>query len=284
MYTAVDLAQTTDAIYVVLAISQFAISGQRKISTTEVGHSMPRVRVALLRPVLAVVCWLQARPPVAAAAPPTIPKTMRHVVAQDIVGTGHGCKAPYNPTCFDVLRSLTPKPGPLEVLVKMSSASVNPSDLDLEQQVGRLEGTLGVDFAGEVVALGPGPHSLKVGDQVWGVTKGSYADYTLAGDAQTGLVPSGLNMSVAGTIPEVGATSLQCLYALGARNGGWVGKNLTVVITSGTGGTGFIGVQLAKALGAGRVITSTSGAANIALAESLGASQGERDRGFTGLT
>ena len=40
---------------------------------------------------------------------------------------------------------------------------------------------------------------------------------------------------------------------------------------SGTGGTGFIGVQLAKALGAGTVITSTSGAADIAFAKSLGA-------------
>ena len=209
----------------------------------------------------------------AAAAVPTIPKTMRHVVAQDVVGTDHGCKAPYNPTCFDVLKILTPKPGWLEVLVKMSSASVNPSDLDLEQQIGRLEGTLGVDFAGEVVALGPGPHSLKIGDQVWGVTKGSYADYTLAGDAQTGLVPAGLNMSIAGAIPEVGATSLQCLYAMGAKNGGWKGRNLTVVVTSGTGGTGFIGVQLAKALGAGRIITSTSGAANIAFAKRLGADQ-----------
>ena len=46
-----------------------------------------------------------------------------------------------------------------------------------------------------------------------------------------------------------------------------------VVITSGTGGTGFIGVQLAKAFGAGSIITSTSGAANIALAKSLGATQ-----------
>eukprot|EP01047_Picozoa_sp_COSAG01_P060717 COSAG01_NODE_7485_length_3190_cov_2.884180_4_plen_149_part_00 len=43
------------------------------------------------------------------------------------------------------------------------------------------------------------------------------------------------------------------------------------VITSGTGGTGFIGVQLAKALGAARVVTATSGAANIALAKQLGA-------------
>ena len=49
--------------------------------------------------------------------------------------------------------------------------------------------------------------------------------------------------------------------------------NKTVVITSGTGGTGFIGIQLAKAFGAGHVITSTSGATNIAFAKSLGADQ-----------
>ena len=47
--------------------------------------------------------------------------------------------------------------------------------------------------------------------------------------------------------------------------------NLTVVVTSGTGGTGYLGVQLAKAMGAARVVTATSGAANIALARALGA-------------
>ena len=41
--------------------------------------------------------------------------------------------------------------------------------------------------------------------------------------------------------------------------------------TSGTGGTGFVAIQLAKALGISRVVTSTNGAADIALAKQLGA-------------
>lgn len=45
------------------------------------------------------------------------------------------------------------------------------------------------------------------------------------------------------------------------------------MLTEATGGTGFIGVQLAKALGAKRVVSSTSGAANIALAKAWGADE-----------
>ena len=203
---------------------------------------------------------------VACSANAQVPSTMRHVIAE-----GLPCKTPF--ACIGVVATKTPKPTVGEILVKMSSASVNPSDLDTEESLGRLEGTLGVDIAGDVVEVGPGVHGLAVGDRVWGVTKGSYAEFALVGASQTGLVPPGLNMSAAGTIPEVGSTSLQCLYQCGARNGGWKGKNLTVVITSGTGGTGFIAVQLAKALGAGHIITSTTGAANIAFARSLGADQ-----------
>ena len=48
--------------------------------------------------------------------------------------------------------------------------------------------------------------------------------------------------------------------------------NLTMVVTAGTGGTGFVGVQLGKHVyKAGLMITSTSGADDIALAKSLGA-------------
>lgn len=48
-------------------------------------------------------------------------------------------------------------------------------------------------------------------------------------------------------------------------------NNITVVLTSGTGGTGFIGVQLAKALGAAHIVTAATGADNIALMKSYGA-------------
>ena len=58
-----------------------------------------------------------------------------------------------------------------------------------------------------------------------------------------------------GTLPEVSMTSAQALKKAGAP---WnSSQNTTVVVTSGSGGTGFVGVQLAKAYGASRVITAT---------------------------
>jgi NADPH:quinone reductase-like Zn-dependent oxidoreductase len=48
-------------------------------------------------------------------------------------------------------------------------------------------------------------------------------------------------------------------------------QNMTVVITSGSGGTGYLGVQLARALGASKVITAASGEQPIAWMKALGA-------------
>ena len=94
--------------------------------------------------------------------------------------------------------------------------------------------------------------------------------YALATEAQTGRMPVSLTFSEAGTIPTVGGTSLQCLLCLepakiGDRGAAGDGDpcpttgtarplaNLTVVITSGSGGTGYLAVQMAKALGASKV-------------------------------
>ena len=58
------------------------------------------------------------------------------------------------------------------------------------------------------------------------------------------------------TLPLVGLTSYQALQLAGAP---WQeGSNKTVVITSGAGGTGYIGVQLAKTFFAGRIVTAAS--------------------------
>jgi len=109
-------------------------------------------------------------------------------------------------------------------------------------------------MSGIVVALGE--HcDLALGSQVWGTVQGAYAQYALANCSLTTLKPLSASFVEAGTIPVVGLTSLQCLQKTGAP---WASKP-TVVVTSGQGGTGFIGIQLAKALGAGTVITAATG-------------------------
>lgn len=200
------------------------------------------------------------------AVPTTVPATMKAVH----VNTTKGCGAP-DFACVTIETVKTPTPGLGEVLVRVASSSVNPSDLDVERSIGGLFGVFGIDFAGTVVATGPGVAHLKIGDNVWGCSKGTYAEYALAFEAITATSPANIPMDVAGTIPEVGMTSMEALVKMGAP---WPkALNKTVVITSGTGGTGFIAIQLAKAFGAGHVITSTSGATNIAFAKSLGADQ-----------
>lgn len=87
-----------------------------------------------------------------------------------------------------------------------------------------------------------------------------------------------MSMTEAATIPEVGLTSLFSLKRTAAAPGTplpvgnpWNKNNLTVVITAGSGGTGSIGIELAKAWGAAHIATATSGAAGIAFVKELGA-------------
>ena len=189
-----------------------------------------------------------------------------------------GCQTPFNCVKTRIIPTPTPKAG--EVLIAVGGSSVNPCDVDyVEYGVGcpGAAGTLGMDAAGTIVAVGSGVDRLKVGDEVWadggGIVgdTGAMAQYAILSEAQTGLKPKSLNMTEAGTIPLVGLTALECLIKAGleARE---TESNLTVVITSGSGGTGFIGVQLAKhVFNAKHVVTATTGAATIALIKSFGA-------------
>merc|ERR1711871_425067 len=174
-------------------------------------------------------------------------------------------------SCIEVVTVKTPKPMIGEALVRMSTSSVNPSDCDIvEGLAGRLIGTrLGVDFAGEVVSKGALCSNLQVGDKVRGATLGAFAEYAIVYCAITGKLGDSVSPAAVGTLPEVSMTSAEALKKTGAPWG--KAKNYTVVITSGSGGTGFVGVQLAKAYGAGKVITATSGAANIDFVKSIGA-------------
>jgi len=173
-------------------------------------------------------------------------------------------------SCFEIKNVSVPRPLLGEALVRVSVSSVNPSDVDLAVgSIRKLFGTFGADFAGEVVAVGPLCSKLKVGDHVWGATKGAYAQYAIAICAITGKIED-VDPSLVGTLPEVGMTSAEALKKTGAP---WdPAKNLTVVVTSGSGGTGFVGIQLARHYGAGKIITAASGP-GIDFVRSMGADQ-----------
>jgi len=179
-----------------------------------------------------------------------------------------------------------PTPASGQVLVKMYGSSVNPKDVECVEPICLLfwlrkdipfrcsKGTLGGDSilggdgSGVVAATGEGCSGVKVGDEVWGFFLSAYAEYALAPCNLVRPKPKSLNFVDAGTIPGVGLTSLEVFSKAGAP---WKrSDNVTVVVTAGQGGTGFMAIQTAKLLGAARVITAASGA-GIEMVKSLGA-------------
>jgi len=194
--------------------------------------------------------------------------------------SGVPCSAPDWP-CL-TLASKTPLPviGHSQVLLRVMGSSVNPLDVKLVQPSCKLfppgvpfhcsNGTLGFEGTGVVAVVGTSAACahFNVGSEVWGFFGAAYAEFAVAECRTLGLKPRLLKFVDAGTIPVVGATSLQSLRMAGAP---WTeASNLTLAITSGQGGTGFLAVQLAKVLGAKRVITAASGP-GLQMVRSLGA-------------
>jgi len=177
---------------------------------------------------------------------------------QAVQGSGVGCDKP-DWSCISEKTVEVPSPSEDQVLLAMHGTSVNPINVDLVEphcasEMGCSDGTIGNDGAGTVVAVGSSCTNFKVGDEVWGGIQGAYAQYAVANCKNIGLKPTNLDFIGAGTIPVVGGTARQCLLSAGL-----VRANLTVAIMSGQGGTGYMAVQMAKAMGANRVITAATG-------------------------
>jgi NADPH:quinone reductase-like Zn-dependent oxidoreductase len=174
-----------------------------------------------------------------------------------------------------------PTPDHNEILIRVMGSSVNPIDWKVVtgdvKSIFPLEfpQTLGCDISGEVIAVGSGVTRLKVGDEVWadlgaGATEGAYAEFAVVSELNVGMKPSNIPHNSTSTIPLVGKTMVQAFEK--AFKATKTARNKTVFITSGTGGTGFIGVQLAKAYGASTIITTAS-TSNVRFAKALGATQ-----------
>jgi NADPH:quinone reductase-like Zn-dependent oxidoreductase len=201
-----------------------------------------------------------------AAAPPT---TMRQV------RTTGPCAAPFV-DCVHLRMVAVPKVGHGVALIRVNATSVNPSDVDEVEGGACTVGRCGADVSGTVVQCDDCSR-INVGDEVWTLGTGAYSDYVAVAETSIGLKPS-ISHLEAGTIPEVGLTSLMSLKRTASEPGTplpkgspWTKGNLTVVITAGAGGTGSIGIQLAKAWGAAHIATSASGDASINFVKSLGA-------------
>jgi len=122
----------------------------------------------------------------------------------------------------------------------------------------------GFDVAGVVVAVAAGVTRFAPGDEVFGVGRGSFAQFTAAREDMLVHKPAGLSFAQAAAMPVSGLTALRGLTDVGRLQAGQ-----RVLVIGASGGVGTYAVQIAKALGAH--VTGVCSAAKADLVRSLGA-------------
>lgn len=119
--------------------------------------------------------------------------------------------------------------------------------------------------AGTVAAVGANVTRFKLGDEVFGVSKGAYAEFAAAREDKLAPKPSTLNFEIAAAVPISATTALQGLRL------GRIDEGQKVLIIGASGGVGTYAVQLAKIFGA--EVTGVCSASKAALVRSLGADE-----------
>ena len=122
----------------------------------------------------------------------------------------------------------------------------------------------GLDVAGVVVAVGSEVTRFQPGDEVFGVSKGSFAEFAAARENKLARKPSNLTFEQAAAVPVSGMTALRGLADVGRLQAGQ-----KVLIIGASGGVGSYAVQIAKALGA--EVTGVCSTGKLDLVRSLGA-------------
>jgi NADPH:quinone reductase-like Zn-dependent oxidoreductase len=165
-----------------------------------------------------------------------------------------------------------------EVLVRVHAAGVDPGVWHLMTGMPYLIRAMGYglrapkqrvrgrDLAGTVEAVGANVTGIKPGDEVFGTSEGSFADYASARQDRIALKPRNLTFEQAATVPISAQTALQAL-----RDVGQVRAGQKVLIIGAAGGVGSFAVQLAKAFGAH--VTGVCSTTKVDMVRSIGADQ-----------
>ena len=177
---------------------------------------------------------------------------------------------PGDPDVLATQQCPVPGCGANDVLIRVAAAGVNGPDL--AQRRGHYDPPpgasplLGLEVAGEIVALGSGVTAWRVGDRVMALTNGGgYAEYAAVPSGQVLPVPPGWTLVEAAALPETWFTITQTLVMRAGLEPG-----MSVLVHGAAGGIGGAAIQIATILGA-RAIGVVSSAAKADYARRLGA-------------
>jgi len=159
---------------------------------------------------------------------------------------------PDGPT-LELVRIARPTPGPTDVLVRVRSAGVNRTDLRRTQQhhalaAGELD-IAGLEMAGEVVERGSEVRGVAVGSRVFGMAKNAYAEYVVIDHRLVLPVPAAFDYHQAAAIATVYPTAHDALVTNGRLMPGE-----SVLIQAAGSAVGIATIQIARTMGASKVL------------------------------
>ena len=158
------------------------------------------------------------------------------------------------------------RPGSIAAHGICSRGNPDPSLVWRSDCAGHACQSLGRDVAGAIVARGgSAAQQFNVGDSVFGVATGSFAEYAKAKERKLARTPDGLSAVEAAVLGISGMTALQAIDAAQVR------RESAVLVIGASGGVGSYAVQIAHGLGVH--VTGISRAAKADFVRSLGADQ-----------
>lgn len=168
-----------------------------------------------------------------------------------------------------------PRPNDGEIVIEIRAASANPLDrhsMRGEPFLVRLGGglrvprdqRLGTDFAGRVESVGLNVTQFQPGDEVFGASAGSFAEYASVSEDRLALKPVNCSFEEVAAVPVAAITALQ-----GLRDKGQIQSGQKVLVNGASGGVGTFAVQIARSLGT--EVTGVCSTRNLDMIRELGA-------------
>ena len=183
-----------------------------------------------------------------------------------------GFKEYGGPEVLHVIDLQIPAMGENQVLIKVQAVSINYADLQTRR--GQFHGANaafpivpGLDATGVVEKIGTKVKNIEVGARVIAFPhSGTYAEYVVADENLVFLVPDSISIEQAAACPLVSFASHMLLDKTARLQ---IGE--TILIHAASGGIGTAAIQIAKSLGAGKIIGTVGTQVKIKEAELAGA-------------
>lgn len=154
-----------------------------------------------------------------------------------------------------------PSPNAAQVLIKIHACGMNRADLGMiaghvHGAAGGVGTVLGMEFAGEVIELGPDATGWKIGDRVMGSGPGGYAEFAVTDHGRLLPVPASMSYEQAASLTLALTTMHNAVVTIGGLQPGQ-----SILVQGASSGVGLMGLQIAKLKGAKLVAGSSTDAA-----------------------